>query len=129
MNLLMLVLLFLIVILINKSNLQEPFWEPSCEGSACSDCYHLSMRDCMKYANCGLCITNSRGIKDAPRIECVPGDPNGPFFKEDCDQWKKTDSYDKYIFDGKEVMISPPTTAFYPEFEQRWVSAPVRGMM
>ncbi len=125
MDLLSILIVILIIVLIIDAiltNNNEHFWEPSCTGSKAGNCYHLSERNCLKYANCGLCLQDGK-------TECVPGDVNGPYFKEDCAYWKKTDDYDKYLFEGQEVRISPPTTAYYPEYEQRWVSNGVRAML
>ena len=44
----------------------------------CSACGELNRRQCNNCTNCGYCITpNGNG-------ECVPGDSNGPYFREDC---------------------------------------------
>jgi len=86
------------------------------------DCYKLNQRDCMKYANCGLCLKNGRK-------ECVPGDTQGPFFKEDCEGWMHTDYYDRHIFNEKVVTISPPWSKFYPDYEVRYPSPKSRATL
>jgi len=44
----------------------------------CSACGELNRPQCNNCTNCGYCVTpNGNG-------ECVPGDSNGPYFREDC---------------------------------------------
>ena len=44
----------------------------------CSNCGYKSKYKCANCVNCGYCITpNGYG-------ECVPGDSNGPYFRNDC---------------------------------------------
>lgn len=44
----------------------------------CSACGQLDRYRCNNCVNCGYCYTpNGNG-------ECVPGDGNGPYFREDC---------------------------------------------
>ena len=84
-------------------------------GKRSSDCYKLNSTDCMKYDNCGLCLQDGKA-------QCVPGDVHGAFFKETCDGWKFTDSFDRHIFDERVTTITPPWSRFYPEFETKWPS-------
>ena len=95
----------------NTSTLWDPLWV----GKVSSDCYSENHRDCMNYSNCGLCI------KDGQK-QCVPGDAQGAFFKEGCDQWQHTNYYDRHIFGEKVTTITPSWDKFYPEFEAHWPS-------
>lgn len=79
------------------------------------DCYKLNQRDCLKYYNCGLCMKD--GVK-----ECIPGDEQGPLFKEDCQGWIYTNYYDKFIFRDKCTTKTRPWNTFYPEYEARYPS-------
>lgn len=47
---------------------------------SCSKCGNKSEKSCSNCVNCGWCI--NRGVG-----ECTPGDINGPYFREDCQQW------------------------------------------
>lgn len=50
----------------------------------CTNCGSNNRRNCNNCTNCGYCITpNGRG-------ECVPGDSNGPYFREDCIGYEHT---------------------------------------
>lgn len=84
-------------------------------GKRTSDCYKLDKRDCMKYDNCGLCLEDGK-------MQCVPGDVDGPFYKETCDHWMHTDSFDRHIFGERVTTISPPWSKFYPDYETKWPS-------
>lgn len=85
-------------------------WDPKWVGKTSLDCYKETPQSCMEYSNCGLCL------KDGYRT-CIPGDEQGPFFKEDCDQWMHTNYYDRYIFGEKVTTIRPPWSRFYSEYE------------
>lgn len=85
-------------------------WDQLSVGRKALDCYSLSNRDCMKYQNCGLCLKHGK-------MSCIPGDAKGPLFKQDCEQWKHTGYYDRYIFGEKVLTVSPPWSKVYPEYE------------
>ena len=76
----------------------------------------------MKYSNCGLCL------KDGKQ-ECIPGDVQGPLFKEDCEGWQHTNYYDRHIFGEKVVTLSPPWSKFYPDYEARYPSPTSRATL
>lgn len=60
-------------------------WNQLRNGQRSIDCYNLPLNKCTKYSNCGICL-NKDGTS-----ECVPGDNEGPLFKDDCDKWIHTD--------------------------------------
>ncbi len=56
----------------------------------CPSCSWRSKSSCSNCTNCGYCITPS-GFG-----ECVPGDSNGPYFKDNCMYWNYGDSNYSY---------------------------------
>jgi hypothetical protein len=60
-------------------------------------------------------------MKDGVK-ECIPGDEQGPLFKEDCQGWIYTNYYDKFIFRDKCTTKTRPWNTFYPEYEARYPS-------
>ena len=90
-------------------------WDPNWVGRKSLDCYTLSNRDCMKYSNCGLCLKHGKQ-------QCIPGDVQGPLFKQDCEQWQHTDYYDRFIFGEKVHTVSPPWSKVYSDYETVWPS-------
>lgn len=80
-------------------------WDPAWTNQTSKDCYLENIKDCTKYANCGICYKD--GVK-----ECIPGDYQGPFFKEDCELWEHTNFYDRFIFGEKVTTISQPWNIF-----------------
>jgi hypothetical protein len=97
-------------------------WDPDWVGKISDDCYNLTDRDCMKYTNCGLCIRKGRK-------ECIPGDYQGPLFKQDCDLWQYTDFYDRYIFGEKWENTYHPWSRMYPEYEAIYPSPVIRSTL
>jgi hypothetical protein len=51
----------------------------------CGSCGELGKYNCNKCTNCGYCYTPNGGG------ECVPGDADGPFFREDCVAYEYND--------------------------------------
>lgn len=92
----------------------DPIWFSGPVGQA-QDCYVLPPNKCMNYPNCGLCIKNGKQIR-------IPGDTQGSFFKEDCQAWAHTNLVDRHIFKERVTTISPPWSAFYPDYEARYPS-------
>lgn len=93
----------------------QSMWDPLWEGDVAEDCYVLSNNDCMKYSNCGLCKKD--GI-----AKCIPGDDQGPYFKEDCEGWAYTDYRDKKIFGEQHTTFSPAWNYFYSDYETYYPS-------
>lgn len=111
-----LLLLFIVICLIfflvkenNKEHLEHFQWDPLWVGNQSLDCYGETPRDCMKYSNCGLCYQYGKKT-------CMPGDINGPFFKEGCDAWKHTDYFDRHIFGEKVLTTRRDWSYRIPEF-------------
>lgn len=48
----------------------------------CTECETRSPYNCKNCINCGLCY-NENGY-----VQCIPGDINGPYFREDCTYWQ-----------------------------------------
>ncbi len=101
---------------------ENTYWDPSWVGKRSNDCYELSERDCMKYSNCGLCLKDGKA-------QCIPGDQQGPLFKESCERWIHTDYRDRYIFGEKVVTVTPPFDYFYPDYEARYPSPQSRASL
>lgn len=123
MHLIISIILIILVILlfwIYSKNKQEHFdaelnaehhlWDPAWVGKKALDCYSLDKRDCMKYSNCGLCLKDGK-------MECIPGDEQGPLFKEGCRGWMHTNYYDRNIFGERVTTISPPWSHQYADYE------------
>ena len=75
------VLLVVCIILLSmptKCNMWEHFASISSGNykEMCPSCYSKSPKDCLTCLNCGV------GINDKGKMSCVPGDSNGPFFRE-----------------------------------------------
>ena len=126
-NLLIIIVVLLVLYwIVNtyQANLEgfQSGWDLNWVGNLSKDCYKLNKRDCMKYANCGLCMENGQS-------KCVPGDVQGPYYKETCDQWVHTDYYDRHIFGEKVTTISPPWSKFYPDYETWWPSPVSRSAL
>jgi len=101
---------------IQYNTTQEAFtWNLLNVGPEASDCYSLNNKQCLENSNCGLCLKENK-------TECIPGDEQGPFFKEDCENWAYTNFYDGHIWDDKKTTISPPWSKFYSIYEARYPS-------
>lgn len=68
-----------------KESANNDDWNQLRNGQRSVDCYNVPLDKCTKYSNCGICLTNNN------KPECVPGDNEGPLFKETCDKWVHTD--------------------------------------
>lgn len=132
-NIMFILLLLILYLLCNNKNYKEGFynvpdysdnsmWDPDWVGKRSLDCYKQNKRNCMKYSNCGLCLKDGK-------MTCIPGDVQGPLFKEDCEGWIHTNYYDRHIFGEKVVTISPPWSKFYPDYEARWPSPKSRATL
>nr|QBK89405.1 MAG: hypothetical protein LCMiAC02_05000 [Mimivirus LCMiAC02] len=113
--------ILVIIFFISKRtvNIENFHWDHLHKGPRSLDCYKLSKGDCMKYANCGLCLKDRKKLK----LTCIPGDYNGPFFKEDCLGWIHMNTYDRHMFDGERIRRRvPPWSMFYPTYEARYPS-------
>jgi len=98
-----------------KESKESNYWGLQDMGIKAKDCYALSNKDCMNYSNCGICYKDGKGM-------CIPGDVQGPLFKEDCEQWQYTNFYDRHIFGERVTTITPPWNKFYSEYEARYPS-------
>jgi hypothetical protein len=56
----------------------------------CRNCGNLNKKKCDLCLDCGWCINNSGDGM------CVPGNKNGPYFKDDCVIWKPYLRYNRY---------------------------------
>ena len=112
-SLLLILIIFIVLYLIQTSEtlLNEHFqWDPLWIGKTSSNCYEENNKDCLKYSNCGLC-------GDASQKQCIPGDINGPFYKEGCQRWIYMNYYDRHIFDDKMITNTQSWDAFLPGYE------------
>ena len=77
--------------------------DPIQDSKITSDCYTLTNDQCIKSPNCGLCHSEYND-----KLECVPGDDNGPLFKSNCKKWIYTNYFDRYIYGNKEISVVDP---------------------
>jgi hypothetical protein len=78
----------------------------------CGSCHHRGRRSCGKCTNCGLCITADG------HAECVPGDAQGPYFREDCAIWEFGDPMTFY--NGSNVYPIVKQRNVYPYTRWNW---------
>lgn len=83
---------------------------PIQDSKVSSDCYSLNSNQCLKTPNCGLCHN-----EDNNKIECVPGDDDGPLFKANCKKWIYANYFDRYIYGNKEIYVVDPWSKIYDE--------------
>jgi hypothetical protein len=50
--------------------------------SFCGNCQDLTLEQCANCPNCGVCKN------DAGCSKCVPGDEAGPYYRDECVDWK-----------------------------------------
>ena len=105
-----------------KEGKENNYWDQLREGRSSYDCYNHPNDKCMEYSNCGLCMKDGQ-------INCIPGDVQGPFFKEDCQGWMYTNVYDRHIFKEKVATITPPWNRFYPDYETKYPSPQSRSTL
>lgn len=98
-----------------SNNSQWDLLWPNYVGNHANDCYKLNNSNCLKYSNCGVCIKNGK-------TQCVPGDIDGPFFKDNCKYWTYDAKYGNNVISNKEITTTLPWNKFYPEFEVRYPS-------
>jgi hypothetical protein len=84
----------------------------------------LPLNKCLNYSNCGVCL--SKG--NSPT--CIPGDEEGPFYKEGCDKWMYTDMYDRYNTNTKVTRLVDPWDKFYPtDYEASYPSPMIKAFL
>jgi len=112
------------IFLLVKEGKTEHFqqWDPLWIGKSSNDCYTEKPKDCLAYANCGLCY------KDGKK-KCLPGDTQGPFFAEGCRAWEHTNYYDRHIFGEKVTTITPSFDKFLPGYEIMYPSPVARSAL
>nr|QBK88562.1 MAG: uncharacterized protein LCMiAC01_02390 [Mimivirus LCMiAC01] len=108
--------------MINRTKYENFYWSPLHTGPESTDCYKLNKKNCVKYSNCGLCLKNGR-------LNCLPGDEQGPFFKEDCMGWFHNNHYDRYHIGEKVLRATPPWNMHYPSYETRYPSPVIRSTL
>jgi hypothetical protein len=91
-------------------------WNQLRVGKRAVDCYRQEGKKCLDYENCGLCIKDGNAT-------CMPGDEQGPLFKEGCQGWWYSNYYDNSIFGEKVTTITPPYSMFYSDYESRMPSS------
>lgn len=100
-------LIFVVVLANYFANAAEHFtphrWERSYP-KYCSSCADLPRNKCNNCINCGYCV--------APRGkgECVPGDENGPMFREDCMYYEYNNPM--FMYNNPVVMYNDPVYFF-----------------
>lgn len=93
-------------------------WNNKWMGRQALDCYSLPSGECMNYGNCGLCLKDGVGT-------CVPGDEQGPLFKDDCQSWAYTNYNDRHVFGEKILTITNPWSTVLPDYETIYPSRQV----
>jgi len=73
----------------------------------CNNCGYFNLSDCARCVSCGWCISKNSA-------QCIPGDIRGPYFRDDCLQWKY--HYRNYIF----PFIYPYYHYTYPVYRRRY---------
>lgn len=76
-------IILLCICLTTFLSLKEGYISSSFGSLYCSNCSHRNRKKCAACNNCGYCI-NSNG-----NGECIVGDINGPYFRQDCKIWEK----------------------------------------
>jgi hypothetical protein len=97
-------------------------WDPRWLGDTNKDCYKLNEKDCLKYSNCGLCLSDGKA-------QCIPGDDVGPLFKEGCERWVHANYKDRSLFGERTVSIVPPHDYRYHDYEALPVSPQSRATL
>lgn len=119
-------LIFLIILLIwlcRNNRRREGFYDLTSLGCTCGDCYYKKPRECLSCGNCGICI---RG----PYATCVPGDVEGPFFREQCEKWMYKDQKHGKVASEDKIIKSRPWNWMNPALRQtRWVSPVFRATL
>lgn len=82
---LILAIIIIVCYFYTSNELDEQFMMYGPNLKYCSTCGYKSVLSCSACSNCGMCYP----IRGAP--ECVDGDANGPYFREDCATWKYND--------------------------------------
>jgi len=77
MNLIVIIAIIVLLLLVIQS--QEKFY--SWPQYSCKNCNLNTPRQCGSCPHCGLCVTESG------KMECVPGNADGPFFRKDCQKY------------------------------------------
>ena len=106
----------------HTKSIEKFHWDPLFVGKDAIDCYKLYPNQCLNYASCGLSLKNNK-------LKCIPGDSNGPFFKDDSMGWIHTNVYDGYIFGDKVIRAVPPWSMYYPSYETRYPSPKVASTL
>jgi hypothetical protein len=112
-------------------------WGQRSVGPISNDCYKLNETDCLKTSNCGLCLsTDFKKISGGfatengkPNAKCMPGDYEGPLFKEGCERWVHANYRDRSAFRERTITISPPHDYRYPDYEALWSSPQSRATL
>lgn len=78
----------------------------------CPSCGTKSRKSCSKCLNCGFCVTSDG------HGECVPGDSNGPYFRDDCMYWEYGYNYADSFYPYSHIFPSAHGHLMYPYF--RW---------
>mgnify|MGYP007128599256 CR=1 FL=1 len=89
--------------------------------SFCRSCGYKSRATCGNCQNCGYCV-NRQGFG-----ECVPGDNNGPYFRQDCVYYEYNNAnplsvmYPDYIYPYTSLDYVN-TYPYYPNYPYRYSS-------
>ena len=80
---------FFVAVVLLVSSASEGFYTRMLRTNKyCKDCGNLSRYACGSCTNCGYCTTPGQGSgTPSGRGECIPGGPNGPYFREDCQNY------------------------------------------
>lgn len=116
-----LILVILLLVWLNRAqrmnNVEGFDWDPLSVGQQSDNCYKQNLNDCLKYSNCGIC---HQGAK----LQCKPGNVDGPFFDERCNGWTYTNYYDRHIFKEAVTTTTPSWSKFYPQDYEIWFPMP-----
>lgn len=75
MNIILLLIFVLVIIIVckNKENYEN--------SDVCQNCFDMSLEECAKCSDCGICYKNGIG-------KCVRGNETQPLFYDTCDKWE-----------------------------------------
>jgi len=105
----------------NKNIVEENFDIIGYPRSWCRSCGYRSRATCGNCQNCGYCI-NRQGYG-----ECVPGDNDGPYFRQDCAYYEYNNAdplsvmYPDYIYPYTSLNYVN-TYPYYPNYPYRYSS-------
>ena len=104
------IFLLLLLIFFSRNKNRESFYASKFSGRYCSGCGSKNRHKCSKCVNCGYCIPTN-----APP-SCVPGDVQGPYFREDCYHYEYMYPYSSKVGRHEGIISYFPNFGYYPHY-------------